>query len=343
MRVMLVAPPWYTIPPTGYGGIEVVVALLSSELVSRGHDVVVVASGESTCAGRIRSPLPVPPPPAVLGDPWIEGFHALMAYQDIDHIDVIHDHGGAFGPALASVITDRPPVVHTLHGPWTPETRAFYRLVDDRVHLVAVSDSQRRDDPGVSYAATVHNGISLDDHPMGNEARGSELVYIGRANPDKNPGGAIRVARAAGRPLRMIVKRHEPAEQAYWNREVAPLLGADVEVMENVSHEQKVEVLQRAHAMVFPINWPEPFGLVMVEAMACGTPVLACPVGAATEVIADGRSGFLCNGEEDMAAKVAAVDDLDRSLCRKWVTERFSAESMTDGSEAVYNHVTSRG
>jgi glycosyltransferase involved in cell wall biosynthesis len=200
MRVMVVAPPWLRIPPEGYGGIELVVGVLVDQLVARGHDVTLVASGGSTSTGRVRSPLGEPPPPAVLGDAWVEGTHALSAYREAAGLDVIHDHGGVFGPALASAMPVLPPVVHTLHGPWTPNTRAFYRLVHRDVHLVAISEAQRRDNPEVDYAGTVHDGIDMQVYRLAEEEdRGEELVYIGRANAGKNPDGAIRVARTAGR------------------------------------------------------------------------------------------------------------------------------------------------
>jgi len=339
MSVALIAPPWFTVPPPGYGGTEAVVDSLARLLVARGHEVTVVATGGSRCAGRLRSPLIEPPDPSVLGDPWIEATHVLQAYAQIGDADIIHDHSGVVGATVAAVLSSRPPVLHTLHGPWTAQNRAFYRLVHDRLNLVAISETQRGHNTDVSYAGTVHNGVQLDEYPLGTEARGDELIYVGRANPGKNPAGAIRVARAAGRPLRMIVKRGEPPEVDYWHEHVEPLLGDDIEVLEGVEHQEKVAALQHAYAMVFPIRWPEPFGLVMVEAMACGTPVLACPSGAAVEIVCEGRSGFLCRTEEQMGAQVAAVAGLDPSDCRAWVAEHFSAEAMACRYEAVYAKV----
>jgi len=339
MRVTLIAPPWFTVPPPGYGGTEVVVDSLARLLVAHGHEVTIIATGGSRCAGRLRSPLVEPPDPSVLGDPWIEATHVLRAYSEIGDADIVHDHSGAVGATVAAVLRERPPVLHTLHGPWTAQNRAFYRLIHDRLHLVAISETQRSHNPEVSYAGTVHNGVQLDQYPLGTEARGDELIYVGRANPGKNPAGAIRVARAAGRPLRMIVKRAEPPEMDYWRVHVEPLLGDDVEVLEGVAHHEKVAALQHAYAMIFPIRWPEPFGLVMAEAMACGTPVLACRAGAAVEIVCQGRSGFLCRTEDEMSAQVASVAGLDRSDCRAWVAEHFSADAMASRYESVYAQV----
>jgi glycosyltransferase involved in cell wall biosynthesis len=339
MNIALIAPPWFPVPPSAYGGIELVVALLSQELERRGNHVTVFASGDSHPVGALRSTLRSAPTNGMIGNPFIEAFHALRAYEEIGAADIIHDHSGAIGPALASRDPSLPPVVHTLHGPWTPESRAFYRLVDERVHLVAISEAQRQDNSAVRYAGTIHNGIDIDAYPMDEGPRGDDLVYIGRANRGKNPDGAIRVARASGRPLKLVIKRHERDELEYWERAVAPLLGSDIEVFEDIDHSTKLELLQQAHAMVFPIDWPEPFGLVIVEAMACGTPVVTRPRGAATELVDHGRSGFLCDTEAQMANAVHCAGHLDRALCRARAVERFSARSMAAKYEQLFTQL----
>jgi glycosyltransferase involved in cell wall biosynthesis len=336
MKIALIAPPWYPVPPSAYGGIELVVALLAQELERRGHRVMVFASGDSRPVGALRPTLGSAPSNGMIGNPFIEACHALSAYGEIGGADIIHDHSGAVGAALASRDPSLPPVVHTLHGPWTPESRAFYRLVDERIQLVAISTAQRQDNPDVRYVRTIHNGIDIDAYPMNQGPRGEDLVYIGRANAGKNPDGAIRVARASGRQLKLVIKRHEPAELEYWDRAVAPLLGSDIEVFEDIDHGTKLQLLQQAHAMVFPIDWPEPFGLVIVEAMACGTPVVTRPRGAATELIEHGRSGYLCETETQMADAVHCVGHLDRELCRARAVERFSAPRMAVEYEQLF-------
>ena len=336
MNIALIAPPWYPVPPLAYGGIELVVALLAREFERCGHGVTVFANGDSRPAGALRSTLRSVPSNGMIGNPFVEARHALGAYSEIDGADIIHDHSGAIGPALASRDPSLPPVVHTLHGPWTPEACEFYRSVDERIHLVAISAAQRDANSNVRYAGTIHNGIDLDAYPMNDGARTEDLVYIGRANPGKNPDGAIRVARASGRQLKLVIKRHEPEEREYWERAVAPLLGSDIEVFEDIDHGTKVQLLQQAHAMVFPIDWPEPFGLVMVEAMACGTPVVATPRGAATELIDHGRCGFLCETEAQMTDAVHCVQHLDRTACRQRAIERFSAPKMAAAYEQLF-------
>jgi glycosyltransferase involved in cell wall biosynthesis len=189
----------------------------------------------------------------------------------------------------------------------------------------------------------VYNGIDPDAYPLGTQPRSDELVFIGRANPDKNPAGAIRIARATSRPLKLVTKCYEPQERDYWNQTVAPLLGADIEVLEDIDHDTKVRILQAAYAMVFPIQWPEPFGLVMVEAMACGTPVIATPCGAARELIEPGRSGYLCVSATDMVQAVERVSALDRTQCRQHVIDRFSARTMARGYEHLFCQLRESG
>jgi glycosyltransferase involved in cell wall biosynthesis len=335
MRIGMLAPVWYTIPPAGYGGVELVVALLADGLVDRGHDVTLFASGGSTTKATLSSSFTSPPDPALLGNVWFEAAHALSAYLDRDRFDIVHDHSGIVGPAMGSLPGGSSPVVHTLHGPWTEPTRHFYSLVHEHVSLVAISETQRADNPGLHYAATVHNGINLDAYPF-LEHKDEFLIYIGRANPDKGPAVAIEVARRAGLELVMIVKKNQPFELAYWDEIVAPLLHPGVEVLEDVSHQEKADLLSRARAMLFPIQWAEPFGLVMVEAMACGTPVVACPAGAAVEIVADGETGFLRDSHDDLAAAVHRVAELSPDACRNRAAARFSAATMVDGYERVY-------
>jgi len=336
VNITLIAPPWYPVPPSGYGGIELVVALLAHEFERSGHRVTVFASGDSEPEGTLRAPLPSTPPAGQIGNSFLEARHALAAYADLGGADIVHDHSGAVGLALASRDRSLPPVVHTLHGPWTSEARDFYRMIDRRLHLVAISAAQRDDNPNVRYAGVVHNGIGIDAYPLNDGSRGHELIYIGRANPGKNPDGAIRVARASGRPLKLIIKRHEPEERQYFDEAIAPLLGSDIEVLEDVDLDAKVTLLRHAYAMVFPIQWPEPFGLVMVEAMACGTPVVARPVGAALEIIDDGCSGFLCDSEADMVRAIDDVQHLERTACRRQVVERFSSQAMAAAYEQLF-------
>lgn len=344
MRVAVIAPPWFPVPPAGYGGIELVVALEADALVARGHDVVLYASGGSTTDAELVTPLASPPPPDALGSIpnghlWYEASHVADAYARIAEFDVVHDHSGIIGPVVGASIPN-PPVVHTLHGPWTTFNRDFYGRLAERLHLVAISDRQRRDNPEVRYAGLVYNGIALDTYPVVTEKQ-DYLAYIGRANPEKVPDRTIRLARQAGMPLKMIVKKNEPAEHAYWDESVAPLLGSDIEVYENVSHDEKAAILGGARALLFPITWPEPFGLVMAEAMACGTPVVTCPAGAAPEVVADDITGVVTADDADLITGLrrAWSGEFTAETCRKHVESRFSADAMAAGYERIFDQV----
>jgi glycosyltransferase involved in cell wall biosynthesis len=340
VRIAQVAPVWFPVPPIGYGGIELVVALLTDGLVDDGYDVTLFASGGSHSKAEIISPLAEPPDPRKLGVPWYDAYHALASYLHDAEFDVIHDHAGVVGPVLGALLRGKPPVVHTLHGPWTEETRLLYELVGEHIHLVAISDAQRRDGGDIRHLGTVYNGIDLAAYPYKAKSEKDDfLVYIGRANHDKGPVEAIEIARRAGLELTMIVKHNEPLEQAYFDLEVAPRLGADIEMLENVSHEVKVDRLGRARGMIFPIRWPEPFGLVMVEAMACGTPVVTTNWGAAPELVEDGVTGFRRDGIDDLVAAVARLDELDSVDCRTRVEERFSSQAMVRGYAALYEQV----
>jgi glycosyltransferase involved in cell wall biosynthesis len=339
VKIAQIAPPWFPVPPTGYGGIELVVALLADGLAERGHDVTLFASGGSQTKANLVTPMVDPPDPALLGNPWYDAMHAAASYLEIaDRFDVVHDHSGIIGPAMGALQHGRPPIVHTLHGPWTELAKRYYALLAEHIHLVAISEAQKADNPDVRYAGVVHNGIDLDSYTF-RAQKDDFLVYIGRANPDKGPVLAIEVARRAGLPLAMVVKKNEPFERTYWDEIVAPNLNDEVEVFEAISHEKKVDLLARARAMVFPIQWPEPFGLVMAEALACGTPVIACPAGAAVELVDDGVTGYLRSSMDDLVWAVGQIDTCSPEACRARAEDRFSADAMVSGYERLFERI----
>lgn len=335
LRIALVAPPWLPVPPLGYGGTERVIALLADGLVEAGHDVTLFAANGSDTAAKLVSPL-VQPPPIIGSAPDDEAFHTLAAFQSRHDFDLIHDHTG-LGPSFAGLLADGPPVVHTLHGPWTPGLQRKMSVLHQHVNLVAISHSQKAANRSVEYAGVVHNGIDIDAHPFQSEKE-DFLVFLGRINPDKAPEVAIEVAREGGLPLTMIIKRSEPEEWEYWHEHVVPLLGSDITVIEQPAHHIKVDLLGRARALVCPIRWPEPFGLVFVEALACGTPVITRPFGAAPEIVSK-EVGFLCDDLPEMIAAVEASADLSPFACRARATDHFSGDAMVRGYEAVYRSV----
>jgi glycosyltransferase involved in cell wall biosynthesis len=341
VRIAEIAPVWLSVPPVGYGGIELVVSLLADGLTDRGHDVTLFASGGSRTSGRLVSPVENPPGFESPEGSGLDMLHALESYRYANQFDVIHDHT-VLGPILAAQMATRPPVVHTLHGPWHDTARRLYAMLDDQIALVAISEDQRRGNPSLRYAGTVPNGLDLSQYPF-RETKENFLLFVGRANPDKAPEAALGVARRTGRPIVLVVKREEEAERAHWARSVEPLLRRDDVVMGGVSHEVKVDLMSRAAGLLMPIRWAEPFGLVMIEAMACGTPVIAAPMGAAVEIVEDGVTGFLRAETADMASAVEDLGDLSPRACRDRVRRHFDVGQMVTGYERIFEEVASAG
>lgn len=347
MRILQIAPPWFTVPPTGYGGIEAIVARLCDGLVERGHEVTLVASGGSHTAAELVSPFGEPPS-ALLGDVATESAHTLAAYALREGFDVIHDHSGFIGPVLASQL-DGPPVVHTLHGPWTATNGPLYARLGTRIHLVSISEDQARRAPReVHLAAVVPNGIDLREMPLRTDAPTDDgyLLFVGRANVEKGPVHALEVARRTGRRLKMMIKVNEQAERDYWRQEIEPLLAeVDVELQVDRGPAFKAELFAGAAATLCPLQWEEPFGLVMVESMAAGTPVIAYRRGAAQDLIDDGRTGYLIDPDdlEAMCDAVGRVTTIAPQDCRDRVERNYSALAMVRGYEAVYSAAIEAG
>ncbi|HEX9343426.1 MAG TPA: glycosyltransferase family 4 protein [Actinomycetota bacterium] len=341
MRIALVAPPWFSVPPDGYGGIESVVALLADGLAERGHEVTLFAPPGSRTRARLVAPLgeEQSPPAGAVGDPWYEAAHAVAAYERAEEFDLLHDHTGPVGASIGAV--SGATVVHTLHGPFTGPAKLLYGRLARKLWFVAISESQRSfAPPGLRWAGVVYNGIAMDRYPFAaGRDRGDYLVFIGRVDEEKAPDLAVEAARRAGRKLLMCCKIQNEREERYWAEKVEPLLGrdgADVEVLGECDHDDKTRLLGGAAAVLFPVQWPEPFGLVMVEAMACGTPVVAWRNGSVPEVVEDGRSGFMVDSMDEFVAAIGKVDQLDRAAARDHVARRFSAEAMVDGYEEAY-------
>ena len=346
MRVLEIAPPWFAVPPVGYGGIERVVSLLADGLVDAGHDVTLVASGGSKTRATLATVFEQPPSDH-LGEAAYDLQQCVAAFDDVQGFDIIHDHSGLIGASMGAMVKGVQ-VVHTVHGSWEPHVVPVYRAISDRVALVAISQSQRELAPtGVRIAGVVHNGIDVDSFPYrGGQGTGSgPLAWVGRATPDKGADIAIKVARELGRPLRMAIKLNERREHDYFTDVLEPLLeGVDVDLVRNANRAQAAELMAACDVTLMPIRWPEPFGLVMVESMAVGTPVVALANGAAPEIVGDGHSGALVPRDADLAAFCSAVeraDTLPRSACREWVTDRFSAQAMVSGYERTFRRLLS--
>jgi len=333
LRVGLVAPPWVPVPPPLYGGTELVIDTLARGLVAAGHEVVLFATGDSTC------PVPLlwayPEALGTTGSAEAELDHVIRAYGALDgRVDVIHDHT-LFGPWRAAARPGLTPVVTTNHGPFNEEMASRYSQIASRVPVVAISAAQAATAPEVGVAAVIHHGIDVDALPFGT-GQGGYVAFLGRMNPDKGPDRAIRAARAAGVPIRLGAKMWEPAELAYFANSVEPLLGDDAVYVGEVGRADKTDLLAGAAALLNPIRWPEPFGLVMVEALAVGTPVIAFCEGAAPEIVRHGVNGFLCADEQAMAGAIACIGQIDRRACRAVAEEAFSTRRMVADHLVLY-------
>jgi glycosyltransferase involved in cell wall biosynthesis len=329
LRIAVLSPVWFAVPPTGYGGIELVVSLLTDGLVDAGHEVTLFASGDSLTKANL-SYIFEEAPSELIGRSLPELRHALACYTRADEFDVINDHSGIPAAALGGLLTT--PVLHTVHGPLdTHEAQDAYESIAEvspAVGLISISENQRRPMPDLPWAATIPNAIDLSLYPS-KPHRGDYLLFLGRFSPDKGAHRAIAVAMELGLPLKMAGKNREPKERQYFAEFVEPHVGhGGIEYLGEVTHGEKVELLQDARATLFPIEWEEPFGLVMVESMACGTPVIATRHGAVPEVIDDGRSGIIVENFREMAAALDRADGLDPMECRAYVEERFAPERM---------------
>jgi glycosyltransferase involved in cell wall biosynthesis len=245
---------------------------------------------------------------------------------------VVHDHSMG-GPLTARA--HRAPTVLTAHGPVTGELGECYRLLSRRHPMVAISESQRAKGPHLPWAATVYNSIPVDEYPFETD-KDDFVLFLGRISPEKAPDLAIKAARAAGRRIVVAAKCNEPPEHQYFEERVRPLLGPDAEWFGHASTEEKKKLLARASCLVFPIQWDEPFGIVMVEAMACGTPVVALRAGSVPEVVADGLTGYICDQPSELPGAIRRVGALDPKACRQHVFDCFDVPDMVDGYEAVY-------
>lgn len=327
MRIAVIAPPWTPIPPPLYGGIELIIDKLAFGYQKAGHDITLFATGDSTCPVPRESVYDSPAEP--IGSIIPEFRHIIHSYERVDAggFDVVHDHtvaGSLYGGRSSEV-----PVVTTLHGPFDEDLTPLYEQFARRATLVAISDAQRRSAPHVPVAEVIHHGLEPDEFPYRAEP-GRHCLFLGRMTPEKGAHRAIEVAQRAGLPLKIAAKMREAHEKAYFAEHVEPHLGDDIEWLGEVSQDEKLDLLSHAIALLFPIKWAEPFGLVMLEAVACGTPVLAFPSGAAPEVVADGRTGFLCSNETEMVEALSRIGTIDRAECRRSLETDFSAGRMVE-------------
>jgi glycosyltransferase involved in cell wall biosynthesis len=342
VRIAQVCPPWLAVPPKGYGGIEWVVALLADGLVEAGHEVTLFATGDSETTAHLEYVFEQAPGSKAINDIVLDTTHTLFSLRDArDRFDVLHVHSPF--SALAASVETGVPTVHTLHGSFVPEMTRLYSFVAERAWFVAISEAQKRFNESLRYGGVVYNGIDMDFYAM-QERKEDFVLFLGRAAPEKGWLRAIETAKLAGEHLVSAVKIAHWTEEEEWEQRIKPALPSDFEVMGEITQEEKLDLLRRAKAVLFPIDWPEPFGLVMTEAMACGTPVIGTPRGSVPEVIDDGTTGWIVSVEDyaaEATERLGRLAEIDPHACRERVRRHFSKEAMVAGYERVFEHASS--
>ncbi len=339
LRIAMLAPPWISVPPPGYGGVESVVGVLTEALVRRGHAVTLFCAPGSRSSAHVVSLLEEPHPDEIERSLY-EADHVARAFGEIDlaagdrGFDVVHDHCGFTALAMADRLGT--PFVHTLHGQFTAATSAFYVHHGHKATLVGISRAQLASAPaGLDSVRAIPNPIDVRAWPL-REHKEDYVLWIGRMTAEKGPHRAIAAARGAGVPL-VMAGVIQPGQQAFFDREVAPHLdGERVRFLGEVGGSRKRSLFAGARALLMPIRWKEPFGMVMVEALSCGTPVIAFPEGAACELVLDGQTGFLVEDEGAMAAAVGRLPRIAARDCRAWVAEHCDVDVVAAAYESTY-------
>jgi glycosyltransferase involved in cell wall biosynthesis len=345
LRIAQLCPLWEPVPPSGYGGIELVVNLLTEELVRRGHQVTLLASGDSQTTATLQAPCDY----ALRLDPTAQGEnlwrlnrkHQALQQQQINWLiahrnefDVVHSHLELDTANLVQRCTL--PTVQTMHMDLIPESIALFTETPN-LPLISISNAQRVPCPSLNYLETVYNAIAIDTFPFVSEPQTPPyLAFLGRLSPEKGIDLAIKLALNSGLPLKIAGKAGQE-DQEFFDSEVKPHVdGQQIQYLGEVTQAEKMQLLGQAALTLFPITWNEPFGLVMVESMACGTPVLGLGLGAVPEVIDPGITGLISNTLGEMIAQIPAALALDRDRCRTHVESRFSVVRMADDYEACY-------
>jgi len=340
MRIAQVSPLFESVPPNGYGGTERVISYLTEELMRQGQEVTLFAAGDSRSAARLVSCVRSSIRNSVLDQSWL-AYHLIqidMVARMADEFDVIHFHTDALHFPLARTLAA--PHVSTLHGRLDfPHLAPLYRHFSD-VPVVSISDSQRRPLPHANWRATVHHGLPSDLYAFQPDA-GDYFLFVGRLSPEKRVDRAVEIARRCGRPLYVAAKLNKE-EESYFNERLKPLFRHPlVTYLGEVGETEKRELLQHAAALLFPIDWPEPFGLVMIEAFSCGTPVIAYRNGAVPEIVEDGVTGFVVSNQDEAVRAAQRIDTIDRHACRAAFESRFTAARMAANYLQVYRQLLS--
>lgn len=338
MKIAQIAPIIERVPPKKYGGTERVVHGLTEQLVKMGHEVTLFASGDSITTAKLISVYPKALREAKVSDLYGLNIYTLLniglAYEHRRDFDIIHDHTGHLSLPAANV--SDVPVVMTMHGPFTLEVRRAFRTLRNP-HLVTISRSQSYPAPELNYAGNVYNGLRMEHYPFSKDHDGY-LLFVGRLSMEKGVHHAIRVAQELDKEL-IIAAKLDPIDKAYFREYVEPMLSDQIRWIGEVDEEERNKLMSRAYCFLHPVTWREPFGLTLIEAMACGCPVVAFDKGSIPEIIIHGETGFVVPDLETMLDAVANIDNIDRKKCRDHALTNFSDSKMAQGYEEIYKKI----
>jgi glycosyltransferase involved in cell wall biosynthesis len=329
------------VPPKKYGGTERVVYALTERLVKRGHEVTLFASGDSITTAKLESVYPRATREAKLKDIYGSNIFSLLnlgvAYERQEEFDIIHDHNAHLSLPTANL--SKTPVVMTIHGPFTPEIRKAFKTLRNP-YIVSISSAQSYPAPDLHYGGTVYNGLEMEHYPFSEEHDGY-LLFVGRISMEKGVHYAVQTAVELGLPL-IIAAKLEPAERPYFTEYVEPYLSDQIMWVGEVNEEERNKLMSRALCFLHPVTWREPFGLTIIEAMACGCPVIAFDKGSIPELIEHTKTGFVVPDVDTMQDAVLSIDTIDRVKCREHALQNFSAERMAAGYEDVYKKIIAK-
>jgi len=347
MKIALIAPLEESVPPKKYGGTELIVNYLAQSLPDKGHEVFLFASGDSKTKAKL---IPIFQRPIrtekFASDIKIRdalkylGVAKIIKELKKIKVDLIHNHIGWRFLPFANLFNC--PTLTTLHGPLTFSYQRFVYGKFKKYPFVSISNSQRKPFLNLNYAATVYNGIDLKSFHFNKNPKGKYLAFLGRMSPEKGPLEAIKIAKEAGFKIKLAAKI-DAVDKEFFESKIKPLLdGKQVEVLGEIGPKEKSNFLREAFCLLAPMQWEEPFGLFMIESMACGTPVIAFDRGSAGEVVKDGKTGFVVKNIEQAVSALKKINQIKREDCRKWVEENFTAEKMVDNYERVYQKVLNK-
>lgn len=338
MKIAQIAPIAERVPPKKYGGTERVVWALTEELVKRGHEVTLFASGDSITKAKLESVYPRGLREAHLRDVYGTNHWTLLnfglTYELQDDFDIIHDHLGPISLPTANIAST--PVVMTMHGAFNAENRKLFEILRNP-HIVTISQSQLYPIPNIHHIGTVYNGLPMEDYPFSDDTDGY-LLCVGRMSMEKGIHFAIEVAQQLDKKL-IIAAKLENIDRPYFREYVEPRLSDRIQWIGEVTEEERNRLMSRALCLLHPVTWREPFGLVIIEAMACGCPVVGFNRGSIPELIKTGETGYVVEDIEGMIDAVLNIETIDRAACRERVLANFTAGRMADGYEAIYKRV----